>query len=72
MQVQETFNELQDQLETLDNDINDVQESVDMLEKRGPALFGVDDAELSRRKRFVQSCGEKVRVSFEMLPKSRW
>ena len=62
-QLQDTYTELQDQLETLENDINDVQESVEMLEKRGPELFGVDSTELGRRKRFVQSCTDEVRVS---------
>jgi t-SNARE syntaxin family protein len=62
-QLQDTYTELQDQLETLENDINDVQESVDMLEKRGPELFGVDSTELGKRKRFVQSCTDEVRVS---------
>jgi chromosome segregation ATPase len=62
-QLHDTYNQLQEQLETIENDINDVQESVEMLEKRGPALFNVDSAELGRRKRFVQSCTDEVRVS---------
>jgi Tfp pilus assembly protein PilW len=62
-QIQSTYTELQDHLETLENDVNDVQESVDMLEKRGPELFGVDSTELRKRKSFVESCSEEITVS---------
>lgn len=62
-EIREVYTNLQDQLENLENDINDVQESVEMLERRGPELFGVDSAELGRRKRFVQNCTDEVRVS---------
>ncbi|UZJ53837.1 hypothetical protein CBS101457_003157 [Exobasidium rhododendri] len=60
-QLKSAYTELQDHLETLENDINDVQESVDMLERRGPELFGIDSTELDKRKRFVDSCTEEVR-----------
>lgn len=66
-QLQETYTELQDHLESLESDIHDIQESVEMLEKRGPELFGVDSAELGRRKRFVQNCSDDVRVSDPVL-----
>ena len=68
-ELQSLYSELQEQLETIEDDINDVQESVEMLEKRGPALFNVDSAELTRRKRFVQTCTDEVRVSLP-LPSS--
>lgn len=73
IQLQDTYSELQDQLETLENDINDVQESVEMLERRGPELFGVDSTELGRRKRFVQNCTDELRVSSEVCKAThRW
>lgn len=62
-QLQDTYTELQDHLESLESDIHDIQEIVEMLEKRGPELFGVNSAELGKRKRFVQSCSDEVRVS---------
>jgi t-SNARE syntaxin family protein len=63
LQLQDTHRELQDQLEALENDLADIQESVEMLEKRGPELFGVDANELRKRKQFVQTCTDEIRVS---------
>lgn len=56
------FLRLQDSLETLENDIGDISESVQMIEARGPERFGVDSKELLRRKTFVRECENQLQV----------
>ncbi|KAG2142485.1 snare protein TLG1/Syntaxin [Suillus clintonianus] len=46
-------NELKATLATLDTDLEDLEESVKMVEETGPRYFGLDDAEVSERRKYV-------------------
>ncbi|PWN47583.1 hypothetical protein IE53DRAFT_243384 [Violaceomyces palustris] len=51
---------LSDALQGLKEDLQDVQESVSVLQRSGPERFGVDPNELEARKRFVDECRQKI------------
>lgn len=70
-EMKETYARLQDSLEALENDIGDVRESVQMVEARGPERFGVEPAELARRKAFVRDCEQEMAVSVVVGEKER-
>ncbi|KAG1745252.1 snare protein TLG1/Syntaxin [Suillus lakei] len=46
-------NELKTTLAALDTDLEDLEESVKMVEDTGPRYFGLDDAEVSERRKYV-------------------
>ncbi|KAG0698601.1 t-SNARE [Suillus ampliporus] len=46
-------NELKATLATLETDLKDLEDSVKMVEDTGPRYFGLDDAEVSERRKYV-------------------
>lgn len=52
--------DLEDNLSTLDNDLADLTEAVDAVED-DPYAFGLDVAEVARRRGFVREVGEELR-----------
>jgi len=47
-------NELKAALSTLEADLEDLEESVRVVEQTGPRVFGLDDAEVQTRRRYVR------------------
>lgn len=51
-----------DAIEGLRQDVEDVKQSVVVVERSGPERFGVSPEELSRRKKFVEECEIEIKV----------
>lgn len=60
-EIEETRSELRSTLETLEADLEDLEESVRAVEDAGDR-WGMDDGEVSRRRRFVEKVKAEVDV----------
>lgn len=67
-----TKDELLDSIEGLKQDVQDVKQSVNVVEKAGPERFGVGWDELQRRKSFVDQCENDIEVSETLSKDLDW
>ncbi|EPQ31759.1 uncharacterized protein PFL1_01091 [Pseudozyma flocculosa PF-1] len=58
--LQSAHDRLADALEGLRQDVEDVKQSVQVVERSGPERFGVSPDELHSRKRFVRECEDEI------------
>jgi len=66
-------NELRETLSSLESDLGNLEESVKIVETTGPRLFGLDDGEVTQRRRYVSHVRgqiESMRAEIEGDPKS--
>lgn len=56
---------LEDAIEALRSDLDDVRQSVQVVQK-SPERFGVDEGELRQRQRFLNECEKEMEVSMEL------
>lgn len=52
--------ELKATLETLEADLEDLEESVKIVESTDARMFGLDDAEVQRRRRYVSDVHKEI------------
>jgi syntaxin 6 len=62
--VGSSYDRLSDAIEGLRQDVEDVKQSVSVVERSGPERFGVSAEELRDRKRFVDQCEAEVEVGY--------
>lgn len=55
---------LEDAIEALRSDLDDVRQSVQVVQK-SPERFGVDEGELRQRQRFLSECEKEMEVSWD-------
>jgi len=55
-------NELKATLSTLDADLEDLEESVKIVESTGARMFGLDDGEVIQRRRYVSHVRNEIEV----------
>ncbi|KAN0061638.1 hypothetical protein ACQY0O_006564 [Thecaphora frezii] len=58
--LQSAYDRLSDALEALRQDVEDVKQSVHVVERSGPERFGVTPDELQRRKQFTHQCERQI------------
>ncbi|KDN37531.1 hypothetical protein K437DRAFT_229151 [Tilletiaria anomala UBC 951] len=58
-EITSSCDKLQDALEGLKSDLEDIKQSVDVV-SRVPKRFGLDEAEIDQRRRFVQDCERQI------------
>lgn len=61
-EIQSAYDRLSDAIEGLRQDVEDVKQSVLVVERSGPERFGVTPEELQSRKAFVAECEAEVKV----------
>lgn len=61
-ELDSTYDRLSDAIEGLRQDVEDVKQSVLVVERSGPERFGVTPEELKKRKEFVAECEAEVKV----------
>lgn len=66
-EAQSAHDRLSDAIEGLRQDVEDVKQSVLVVERSGPERFGVTPEELSSRKAFVAECEAEVKVRSPVL-----
>lgn len=62
-EVDSAYDRLSDAIEGLRQDVEDVKQSVLVVERSGPERFGVTPEELNKRKGFVAECESEINVS---------
>lgn len=60
--IESAYDRLSDAIEGLRQDVEDVKQSVLVVERSGPERFGVTPQELKNRKAFVAECEAEVKV----------
>lgn len=61
-ELESAYDRLSDAIEGLRQDVEDVKQSVLVVERSGPERFGVTPEELASRKAFVAECEAEVKV----------
>ncbi|EIW78364.1 hypothetical protein CONPUDRAFT_83799 [Coniophora puteana RWD-64-598 SS2] len=62
--------ELKATLAALEADLEDLEESVKIVEETGPRMFGIDEKEVTLRRKYVSKVRVQIEVSIHASPRS--
>ncbi|KAI3478420.1 hypothetical protein L1887_59627 [Cichorium endivia] len=69
-EIDSAHDRLSDAIEGLRQDVEDVKQSVAVVERSGPERFGVTPDELRRRKAFVEECEAEIKALSKVVKQS--